>query len=477
LKSAKKERLKQISLFCKEAKKETRMKRLLDSRREEFEHMAPEVQQTFRQAFDANDEDKSGSLEPHQIMSSLGNLGIFPKTKAERRELLTLCTERAVIGDVNFITFVFEVVPQARQKLADLRKSHLFNEFTSYDKDRSGFLDEDECRAIFDKLCTRGLDEQSLTEMGAQFIIYFRDHSDSNREVDFEGFQHLAAYSREFHHRLVRRKITEIYEKYNLTSTLVGTLRDELILLYDSFRRADTSNDGLLDWQEIGGLLIEYGLMPRGEEAQERVHRVFLDAESGDSGCVGFVELLVLVKMLRSEQAASQEKWLRGLFDQFDKDCSSSLDVHEVTSLLGVMHLQPKTREEQLELKRLLGEMDKDHSGDLSFEEFHNLLMRLHEINDMDARRHQLITSTRLGLQQVQVMEMRQVFFSLDDAEAGYLDAETLEKALRILQKQRPMELIEDAMEKIESDIVSEEEGKLLNFDGFLQLYGLVKDG
>jgi len=470
LKSARKERMKQISMFGKESRKNDRMKRLLETRKGEFEQMPSEVQETLRKAFQSNDVDNSGALDPGELVLSLGNLGIFPKTKSERRELLTVCNEVAVIGDVNFITFVFEVVPQARQRLAELRKGHLFNEFNSYDQDRSGFLDEDECRAIFNKLCTRGLDQDGLTEMSTEFDIYFDQYADSDGQVDFEGFQHLVALSREYHHRLVKRKNEEIYEKFALSPTIVGHLSDELILLYDSFRRADESGDGDLDWQEIGSLLIEYGLMPRDEESQVRVHKIFSEADADGSGSVGFVELLILVKMLRSELALAQEKWLRESFEHFDKDSSSSLDVSEVTSLLHAMHLQPKTREEQLELKRLLGEMDSDQSGDLSFNEFLFLVQRLQELHAMDTRRHQLLTATRLGLEPRQVMDLRQVFFSLDEGESGYLNTETLEKALRLLQRQRNIEYIEGLVDKIDH-LYNEDDEMILNFDGFLQLY------
>ena len=67
----------------------------------------------------------------------------------------------------------------------------------------------------------------------------------------------------------------------------------------------------------------------------------------------------------KGELSDKELKALRPLFDQFDSDCSGSVDVSELTKIVMLMKLEMSPAE----VKALVAEADEDGSGEISFDE------------------------------------------------------------------------------------------------------------
>jgi len=472
-KNTRQSRLRNLSSFCKNGRKQSRLQQLLNARRREFELKPEQERSQLRDAFALQDKDDSGSLNPEELLQSLVNLGLKPITEVEKKEILRCCHEASILGDVDFMNFVFKLVPEVRQRLRELRQGPLLKEFTMYDKDSSGSLDEDECTEILEKLCSANLDADGLAEMEKAFadIIAEVTSGSAGGNVDFEAFQDLVARAREHHQRIIGIRVSDLYREHHLDAEDVRHHSDELVLLHDSFRRADKGGDKLLDQDELGSLLIEYGLMPHEghQESLERLAKRFAEADADGDSMITFREALHLLRLLRTDRLDREQLHLRKMFRRLDKDGSGSLDVTEVSALFAELGIQPKSRDDQLEIKRLLDEVDEDDSGDFSFDEFAFIVQRVQERLAISERRKQRLMAVKLALADQQVDELRHVFFILDTEDMGVLAVEKLRRALEILRVPMSTDDLQDLI-----DSVDEGGTGLVDFESFLRFFRAV---
>jgi Ca2+-binding EF-hand superfamily protein len=197
-------------------------------------------------------------------------------------------------------------------------------------------------------------------------------------------------------------------------------------------------------------LLIEYGLLPRSGEFEIAVVNEFSEAVLLTDGQMAFGEFLKLVRSLRKGQLAAEEYGLRQVFERLDRDKSRSLEISEVSAMLEEFSVQPQCWEDQMAIRRLLDEVDEDDSGHLSFEEFSVFVQRVREHLATAARRRQRVAASNLGFKDIQVAELRDVFFRLDAEQDGFLRINQLRKALDMLRRQMSPDDLRELVAKID---------------------------
>jgi Ca2+-binding EF-hand superfamily protein len=190
-KNCRAKRLSSLDSFCRQGRRLDRMQRLLTSKRLEFEQRPETERRQLSEAFQRHDKDASGSLDPKEITACLADLGFKPHTAVECREIRRIGYEVAVLGTMDFLQFVFEMVPRARAKLRELRRGPLLLEFGMFDQDESGHLDRQECMQVLEMICTANLDPCGLKEMEDQFMRTIEELSGDDGHVEFEIFQSL----------------------------------------------------------------------------------------------------------------------------------------------------------------------------------------------------------------------------------------------------------------------------------------------
>merc|ERR1719424_944212 len=144
------------------------------------------------------------ALDSVQLRRALEELGLAPKNDVEKKEMQVICDEVGIIGDVDFFTFCSEAVPRARERLRDMRRGPLLQQFKIYDSDNSGYLDVEECEQILSRNYTFSLDDQGQQLMRASFNQAIKQAVCPDiGEVDFDGFEALMALLQEHYQRIL----------------------------------------------------------------------------------------------------------------------------------------------------------------------------------------------------------------------------------------------------------------------------------
>lgn len=268
--------------------------------RREFEQRPCKERRELQEAFEKHDKNFSGSLDQRELLYCLADFGLKWKTPVEQKELTKICNEVAVLGDVDFLNFCFELVPRVRQRLRELRHGELLEEFRAYDKDNSGYLDEHECKAVLEKLCTANMDPSGLVEMKQVFIEIIKELWNSKKLIDFEAFQEMVARAREHQERIVGLHVTKIYRNEGLEIDDLWTHSEDLITLWEAFMAADTTNSGRLTWAVTESLLKENGFMEK-EMAQQTAFKAFT-LSANKEGKITFRDYLRLMRQLNSRE-------------------------------------------------------------------------------------------------------------------------------------------------------------------------------
>jgi len=275
--------------------------------------------------------------------------------------------------------------------------------------------------------------------------------------------------AQEGYHRILRERETEIMTKNCLTMADVVEFPDELVSLHDSFLRANLDGGEEIDRQELRMLLIEYGLYPRSEEGQQQVDEFLSECDGDSDGQLSFAEFLLVIRNVRYLFKQNSAAELRKVFDGYDKDRSGTLNMSEVSLLLGQLGLMPRCREDQAEMKRLLDCIDDDGSGLINFPEFQMLVQRVTERINAAKRRRERDTATKLHYAEGQVSELRDAFYALDSQGTGILSVDKLRKALDLLRLPMSAEDLQKLLDRLDTGFVGG-----LDFEKFLHFMSEV---
>lgn len=141
-------------------------------------------------------------------------------------------------------------------------------------------------------------------------------------------------------------------------------LDDEQIAeLREIFRSFDRNKDGSLTQLELGSLLRSLGLKPSPEQLEALIQK----ADTNNNGLVEFSEFVALVspELLPAKSPYTEEQ-LKQLFQMFDRDGNGFITAAELAhSMARLGHAL--TAEE---LTGMIKEADTDGDGRISFREF-----------------------------------------------------------------------------------------------------------
>lgn len=472
-KSSKDDRMKLLSKSSKRFNEQTRLQRLLETRRAAFGELPVEEQDCLRKAFLACDKDESGALDQREIKKGLVELGLSGKTDNEKKEVAILIQEATVVSDIDFYTFSFQFVPEVREKLMALRREQLWEQFCAYDVDGSGLLDEDECAEIIEKLCSSNMDSQGADEIQKHSVELFDTVKQAETgEVDFDGFEILIGRVREKHERVKKDREQMVIDTKKLDYHLINRHKEELLTLNETFDNQDHDGSGGLDDKEIVGALMEYGLMPKEPLDRKRIENTVKEvAEARGPEGMNFHDFLWVLQHVREEARQAAQYDLRKMFERADADKSGNLSLQEVSMLIVEIGLTPRCREDQDEIKKLLQTVDADGSGELDFKEFQELTMKITEKMRSGLRRRENETAKMLGFSPKQTSDLRDVFFQLDENGNGELSIEECRITLQMLRKNMSSEELHDVFNGIDRNGSGQ-----IDFEEFLHFWKTVED-
>ncbi|KAK8690983.1 hypothetical protein V6N13_074504 [Hibiscus sabdariffa] len=138
---------------------------------------------------------------------------------------------------------------------------------------------------------------------------------------------------------------------------------EQITQLRAIFRSFDHNNDGSLTQLELGSLLRSLGLKPSSDQLQALIQK----ADTNNNGLVEFSEFVSLVAPeLLSEKSPYNEEQLKQLFKMFDRDGNGYITAAELAHSMAKLG-HALTVEE---LTGMIKEADTDGDGMISFEEF-----------------------------------------------------------------------------------------------------------
>lgn len=149
---------------------------------------------------------------------------------------------------------------------------------------------------------------------------------------------------------------------------------DEIKLINKIFWRFNSSSSGKLTKSELKESLLKFFDNKRKslEDIEEKVEEIF---ENIDNDNNGFIEFEEFARAGIDKSILKNEAVLRFTFGCVDTDGSGTITLDE---LAKAFHLDQES--DQKTLKEIMTAIDEDKNGDISFEEYKRLMLRLVEI-------------------------------------------------------------------------------------------------
>lgn len=145
------------------------------------------------------------------------------------------------------------------------------------------------------------------------------------------------------------------------------TSKEEMAELQKAFKALDKNSDGKLSREE----LIEGYRQTLGDMAEEEVDRIMKAADTDGSGEIDYSEWIVATT--DKKKLLTDDK-LKMAFSVFDRDGGGSISNNEIKEVLGV----GKNIDEKV-WNEIIKEVDPNGDGEISFEEFKQMMSKLME--------------------------------------------------------------------------------------------------
>merc|ERR1712151_1035407 len=97
-------------------------------------------------------------------------------------------------------------------------------------------------------------------------------------------------------------------------------------------------------------------------------------------GCLRFADFLRMIRVLREVHMNNCHVELEQMFNRLDRTQCGHLQLRKISSLLGQLGLVPRSREEQVDIRRLLVEASPSGNGEISFQSFEWLVLQVREL-------------------------------------------------------------------------------------------------
>jgi Ca2+-binding EF-hand superfamily protein len=143
---------------------------------------------------------------------------------------------------------------------------------------------------------------------------------------------------------------------------------NEMVDFRAAFNMFDLDASGTIETHELKEVLTQLGEAPSDEDIQEMIILV----DENKDGVVDFDEFITLMRLRMGDSGEDAEHNLKDVFDIFDADGSGFIDRKEMGSLMK--KLAQSLSED--EITAIMEEVDIDGDGEVSFEEFKNLMIK-----------------------------------------------------------------------------------------------------
>ena len=147
--------------------------------------------------------------------------------------------------------------------------------------------------------------------------------------------------------------------------------QDEITLIYRVFSKFNLNNDGKMTKEELKKGLLKYLFKGKKSRAaaEKEANAIFSKLDGNNNGyieCEEFVRAGIDKKLLKNR------KVLKFTFDFLDKDRNGEITVEELKEVFGIVNAEGENS-----LKELMKSIDTDLNGQISFDEFYNMMLKI----------------------------------------------------------------------------------------------------
>ena len=147
--------------------------------------------------------------------------------------------------------------------------------------------------------------------------------------------------------------------------------QDEITLIYRVFSKFNLNNDGKMTKEELKKGLLKYLFKgKKSRDAAEKEAKAIFNKLDGNNN--GYIECEEFVRAGIDKKLLKNKKVLEFTFDFLDKNGNGEISVEELKEVFGV-----KSGEDEKALIELMKSMDTDFNGQISFEEFYNMMLKI----------------------------------------------------------------------------------------------------
>eukprot|EP00929_Paragymnodinium_shiwhaense_P024933 TRINITY_DN15203_c0_g1_i2.p1 TRINITY_DN15203_c0_g1~~TRINITY_DN15203_c0_g1_i2.p1 ORF type:complete len:945 (-),score=237.99 TRINITY_DN15203_c0_g1_i2:154-2988(-) len=436
------------------------------------------------QVFQRFDRDFSGSLEAHEVVEALAELGLRGCNSQEKREIIRICAEETKSWSVKYrddsadddlaaqsgqicvdlLYFAMKVVPQVRERLLELQAGETLMQFYLHDKDGTGKQTVSQCIELARSL---GLDQRLMEH---ELKARRRNHA-HDAAVGVDEFQLYVTRCREHTHRLVKTRERALQEEYELDEGTFAECRQDIVSLFETFCRYK-QHDGKLLSDQVVPVMREFGLQPCTPELRQQVQDM-LDNEVDIIGKeFTFQEFIRFFGSVRDLMVKHRSSLLEQEFERYDRDKSGTLSVPEISAILVDTDCAPVNKKEQEEMGLLIEAVDRNGDGLIDYSEFLLLVQRIDEKIRGLRFEEEVEHALTLGFSDSQLRDLRWVFDSIDTDGSGRLDKSEVRIGLAKMDKKVSQQAFDAAFDRLDMDGSGE-----LDFIEFLDFMQLMRDG
>jgi hypothetical protein len=397
----------------------SRMRRLLERRKEEFAAWPHAMQTRLRSAFKAGDTKGKAALDVRGLRLAFLDLGLEGRTPQEKEAITAIAREAAVRGSINFFDFVFQLVPEVEHKLEELRSPKLYTEFVKIDVNGTGRIKDQQCFVAL-KEHTRNVqlvqeDEETFQTFWKTFAkdlpeLYQSRCQGTEQWLDFKGFQALAtevdSRHQEFQHRLEKRVAASTCLPPQLEALHVG----ELTSLKRIFDSHDVLDNATIPPGSIAISLLQCGVVAPVGPLWDRMQQA-MGKYSGVS--FKFTDYLTLIDGMREETRTLLKASLQGYFKHYTWSSGApTMPVLEVPALMTEIPVCQDCSHNIEELVALVKTYEKD-DHELDTDALVSLISKVGEKARTTQRENEEKVAKMLKFSTQQVLQLRESFSAL----------------------------------------------------------------
>ena len=142
------------------------------------------------------------------------------------------------------------------------------------------------------------------------------------------------------------------------------------------FNEIDLNQDGKLETNELEYAYIKYYGMNK-DAARQKTNLIFHNIDTDNNG---YIEIEEFIRACINPSIFTSNNYLKFAFDYFDTNRSESISINEIEAKF-YQNSKNKNGETKILIKNLFDQIDINHDGEISFEEFSNMIRNIFSNN------------------------------------------------------------------------------------------------